>query len=141
MIAAPSCSHRYAVSAISSGVTGTCGVSFFLGTDPVGATVMMSLSMPQPVPAPRRFVVRVVAPRGWPAIATLESRDLGKQVARHLDVRRDALQLRLCEFVQGDPDATVRPLDRCDRLQAAELLRLRLDHPPDRRLGVRRRGW
>src|SRR3989475_825946 len=37
MIAAPSCSHRYAVSAISSGVTGTCGVSFFRGTERLGA--------------------------------------------------------------------------------------------------------
>src|SRR5438876_4649720 len=45
MIEAPSCSERYAVSAISSGVTGTCVVSFFRGTEPVGATVMMSFSM------------------------------------------------------------------------------------------------
>jgi len=48
MIEAPSCSQRYAVSAISSGVTGTCGVSFFRGTEPVGATVMMSFSAASP---------------------------------------------------------------------------------------------
>src|SRR5207245_2249009 len=46
MIAAPSCSDKYAVSAISSGVTGTWGVSFFRGTEPGGAAVMVSLSMP-----------------------------------------------------------------------------------------------
>src|SRR3989304_1629328 len=48
MIAAPSCSQQYAVSAISSGVTGTCGVSFLRGTEPVGATVMISLSRAPP---------------------------------------------------------------------------------------------
>ena len=45
MIAAPACSHKYAVSEISSGVMGTCGLSFFRGTEPVGATVMMSFSI------------------------------------------------------------------------------------------------
>src|SRR6266566_9681316 len=48
MIDAPTCSHRYAVSAISSGVTGTCGESFFRGTEPVGATVMTSFSIVLP---------------------------------------------------------------------------------------------
>src|SRR3989304_5889652 len=50
-IAAPSCSRWYAASAISSGVTGTWGVSFFLGAGPVRATVTTSFSMASSLPA------------------------------------------------------------------------------------------
>src|SRR5881409_921076 len=137
MIAAPSCSHRYAVSAISSGVTGTWGVSFFRGTEPVGATVMMSLSMPS---ARARYASIRSKRCGHSTIGHPAHTGLREQVARHLHVRGDPLQLRLREFVQRNPNPAVRTLDVLNRLQPAELLRLGLDDPTDRRLGIRRCG-
>src|SRR6266581_4525236 len=138
-IAAPSCSHRYAVSAISSGVTGTCGVSFFRGTEPVGATVMMSLSMPSA--GARTASIRSkglwppsIAP-AWVAVPSLR-----EQVARHLHVGRDGLEFRLGEFVERHPDPAVRSLDRLNRLESPEFLSLGLDETTDRRLSVRGRG-
>src|SRR3989442_203541 len=138
MIAAPSCSHRYAVSAISSGVTGTWGVSFFRGTEPVGATVMMSLSMP----SARARYASIRSKGLWrrPVAHGHRGAGLGEEVARHLHVRGDPFQLRLREFVQRNPDATVHTLDALNRLQPAELLCLPFDNSTDRRLGVRRRG-
>src|SRR2546422_6647259 len=139
MIAAPSCSHRYAVSAISSGVTGTWGVSFFRGTEPVGATVMMSLSMP----SARARYASIRSKRCGPFDRRRpcpQGPGLREEVARHFHVWGDPLQLRLREFVQRNPDAAVRTLDALNRLQPAELLRLALDDTTDRRLGVRSRG-
>src|SRR2546430_142849 len=135
MIPAPSCSHRYAVSAISSGVTGTWGVSFFRGTEPVGATVMMSLSMP----SARARYASIRSKGLWrrPVAHGHRGAGLGEEVARHLHVRGDPLQLRLREFVQRNPDATVHTLDALNRLQPAELLCLPFDNSTDRRLGVR----
>src|SRR6058998_645112 len=139
MIAAPSCSHRYAVSAISSGVTGTWGVSFFRGTEPVGATVMMSLSMP----SARARYASIRSKRCGPFDRRRpcpQGPGLREEVARHFHVWGDPLQLRLREFVQRNPDAAVRTLDALNRLQPAELLCLPFDNSTDRRLGVRRRG-
>src|SRR5437870_13545654 len=117
MIAAPSCPHRYAVRAISSGVTGTCGVSFFRGTEPVGATVMMSFSMPS---AGARYAS--IRSKGlWPleiAPTWVDVPSLRKQVARHLHIGRDGLELRFREFVERHPDPAVGPLDRADRLES-----------------------
>jgi hypothetical protein len=42
---APAASHRTPVSMISDGVMGTWGLFFFLGSDPVVATVMINFSM------------------------------------------------------------------------------------------------
>src|SRR3989475_269616 len=138
MIAAPSCSHRYAVSAISSGVTGTCGVSFFRGTEPVGATVMMSLSMPSAGARTASIRSKGLWPSTVPAWVDVPS--LREQVARHLHIGCDGLELGLREFVERHPDPAVRPLDRPDRLESPELLPLGLDESPDRGLGVRGRG-
>src|SRR6266705_1936267 len=136
-IAAPSCSHRSAVSAISSGVTGTWGVSFFRGTDPVGATVMMSLSMSLARAGYASIRSKGCGPSTSATVTRPESRGLVKQVARDLHVRRDRLQLRFREFVQRDPDPSVRVFDGLNRLQPAELLRSCLDDAPDCGLGIR----
>src|SRR5207245_4674027 len=138
MIAAPSCSHRYAVSAISSGVTGTCGVSFFRGTEPVGATVMMSLSMPSAGARTASIRSKGLWPSTAPARVDVPS--LREQVARHLHVGRDGLEFRLGEFVERHPDPAVRPLDRLNRLESPEFLLLGLDETTNRRFGVRRSG-
>src|SRR3989441_2623206 len=139
MIAAPSCSHRYAVSAISSGVTGTWGVSFFRGTEPVGATVMMSLSMP----SARARYASIRSKRCGPFDRRRpcpQGPGLREEVARHFHVWGDPLQLRLREFVQRNPNPAVRTLDGLNRLQPAELLRPDLDDSTDRGLRVRSRG-
>src|SRR2546427_6593622 len=133
MIAAPSCSHRYAVSAISSGVTGTCGVSLFRGTEPVGATVMMSLSMPSAgagTASIRSKGLWLPRPRG--SMGDIPS--LREQVARHLHIGCDGLELGLREFVERHPDPAVRPLDRPDRLESPELLPLGLEDRKSTRL-------
>src|SRR2546428_14008153 len=93
MIEAPSCSQRYAVSAISSGVTGTCGVSLFRGTEPVGATVMMSFSAASPGAG--------YAGKDSKGCGT-HCGGLAEEVARNLHVRRNGLQERLREIRKPD---------------------------------------
>src|SRR2546425_10651676 len=106
MIEAPSCSQRYAVSAISSGVTGTCGVSFFRGTEPVGATVMMSFSAASP---DARY-------------AGTDSKGCGtncgglpEEVTRNLHVRRNGGQDRLGEIGEGGAQDGAGSLDGSGR--------------------------
>src|SRR2546426_761494 len=138
MIAAPSCSHRYAVSAISSGVTGTCGVSFFRGTEPVGATVMMSLSMPSAGACTASIRSKGLwPPRPRGSMGDIPS--LREQVARHLHIGCDGLELGLREFVERHPDPAVRPLAlQDDALPPAVRVRDRHDRHKGLRVRVPR---
>src|SRR5438128_3005458 len=131
MIEAPSCSQRYAVSAISSGVTGTCGVSFFRGTEPVGATVMISFSAASPR---ARYAAKDSKGCGT------HCRGLAEEVTRNLHVRRNGLQDRLGEFVKRDAQDAPRSLNESDRLEGPKLFGLRFDDLTEVRLHLGRRG-
>src|SRR5438445_8999101 len=59
-------------------------------------------------------------------------------MARHLGVRRDGLQVRFGEVVQRYANAAIRPLDRGDRLEGADLLGSMRDEIPEGRLDAGR---
>src|SRR2546426_6557185 len=129
MIEAPSCSQRYAVSAISSGVTGTCGVSFFRGTEPVGATVTMSFSAASP-----RARYAGTDSKG----CGTNCGGLAEEVTRNLHVRRNGNQDRLGEFVKRDAQDAARSLNGSDRFEGPKLFGLRFDDLTEGRLHLGR---